>query len=183
MVYKSHPDNEARQKYLNDTIGLLNQLKKVDAMPDEVGQAIKVKLLSKNAKVPTRSNTSDAGWDLYSIEDTIIYEGGRKIINTGISIQMPNDFVGLIWPRSGLSVVKGIDVLAGVIDSGYRGEIMVCLQNTNPPQAGGFNDVEIKKGDRIAQILFQPVPNMKMVLVDELSDSDRGEDGIGSTGA
>lgn len=183
MVYKSHPDHEARQKYLNDTIGLLNQLKKVDAMPNETGQTIKVKILSRHANTPTRSNESDAGWDLYSIEDTIIYEGGRKTIQTGISIQIPDGFVGLIWPRSGLSVVKGIDVLAGVIDSGYRGEIMVCLQNTNAPQAGGFNDVEIKKGDRIAQILFQQVPNMKMVVVNELSESDRGEDGIGSTGA
>jgi dUTP pyrophosphatase len=183
MVYKSHPDHEARQKYLNDTIGLLNQLKKVDAMPDDTGQAIKVKLLNKNAKIPTRSNISDAGWDLYSTEDITIGEGGRRIVKTGVSFQIPNEWVGLIWPRSGLSVKSGIDVLAGVIDSGYRGEIMVCLHNTCPPRAGGFCDLEIKKGDRIAQILFQQVPNMRMVVVNELSDSDRGENGIGSTGS
>lgn len=182
MVYKSHPDHEARQKYLNDTVNLLNKLKEIDAMPEDTGQSIKVKLLYKYAKVPTRSNSSDAGWDLYATEDTVIYEGTRKIIKTGICLQIPEQWVGLIWPRSGLAVRQGVDVLAGVIDSGYRGEVLVCLQNTNPVQAGGFDNIEIKKGDRIAQILFQKVPDIKMVLVNELSNSDRGEDGIGSTG-
>jgi dUTP pyrophosphatase len=182
MVYKSHPDHEARQKYLNDTVDLLNKLKEIDAMPEDTGQSIKVKLINKGAKVPTRSNLSDAGWDLYSTEDITIHEGERRTVKTGISIQMPDEWVGLIWPRSGLAVKSGIDVLAGVIDSGYRGEIMVCLYNTSVPHAGGFNNVEIKKGDRIAQILFQKVPDIKMVVVDELSNSDRGEDGIGSTG-
>ena len=83
---------------------------------------------------------------------------------------------GLIWPRSGLSVKKGIDVLAGVVDSGYRGEIMVCLYNTSN------EDVEIKSGDRIAQIIFQEVPVISLLLRDELETSQRGSNGFGSTG-
>ncbi len=89
---------------------------------------------------------------------------------------MPENMAGLIWPRSGLSVKKGIDVLAGVVDSGYRGEIMVCLYNTSN------EDVEIKRGDRIAQIIFQEVPAISLLLREELETSQRGSGGFGSTG-
>jgi dUTP pyrophosphatase len=89
---------------------------------------------------------------------------------------MPENMAGLIWPRSGLAVKKGIDVLAGVIDSGYRGEIMVCLYNTSD------EDVEIKRGDRIAQIIFQEVPNISLLLRETLETSQRGSNGFGSTG-
>ena len=89
---------------------------------------------------------------------------------------MPENMAGLIWPRSGLSVKKGIDVLAGVVDSGYRGEIMVCLYNTSN------EDVEIKRGDRIAQIIFQEVPAISLLLREELETSQRGSSGFGSTG-
>jgi dUTP pyrophosphatase len=89
---------------------------------------------------------------------------------------MPDNMAGLIWPRSGLAVKKGIDVLAGVIDSGYRGEIMVCLYNTSDV------DVEINRGDRIAQIIFQEVPVISLMLREELETSQRGSNGFGSTG-
>jgi dUTP pyrophosphatase len=130
-----------------------------------------------DAKLPTKSYENDGGWDLYANEDTLINPGRRAIVRTGIKMEIPNGYVGLIWPRSGLSVKKGIDILAGVIDASYRGEIMVCLLNTDVDF-----DVRISKGDRIAQILFQEVPLVQMVKVNHLENTLRGEGGFGSTG-
>jgi dUTP pyrophosphatase len=135
-----------------------------------------VVLNNDNAQTPTKSHESDAGWDLYSIEDSIIPPKQRKTINTGVILQIPPHMAGLIWPRSGLSVKQGLDVLAGVVDAGYRGEVMVCLYNTS------FSSVEIKTGDRIAQIIFQEVPRVSMSVVDSLDSSQRGDNGFGSTG-
>lgn len=137
---------------------------------------ISVQLLDQNAKVPTKANLNDAGFDLYSIIDTIIPPKQRKTVRTGIAIQMPDHLAGLIWPRSGLSVKQGIDVLAGVVDSGYRGEIMVCLYNTSDEVVG------INTGDRIAQIIFQEVPRVTMEVHDTLGSSQRGDNGFGSSG-
>jgi dUTP pyrophosphatase len=137
---------------------------------------ISVQLLDKNAKVPTKTNSNDAGFDLYSIIDTVVPPKQRKTVRTGIAIQMPDHLAGLIWPRSGLSVKQGIDVLAGVVDSGYRGEIMVCLYNTSDEVVG------INTGDRIAQIIFQEVPRVTMEVHDTLGSSQRGDNGFGSSG-
>jgi len=130
-----------------------------------------------NGVIPTQAHSSDAGWDLYSCEPKTILPNERETINTGISLAIPNSFVGLIWPRSGLAVKKGIDVLAGVIDSGYRGEIKVCLLNT------GEIPVAIEAGDRIAQILFQEVPKFKLIETTDLSETDRNSGGFGSSGS
>ena len=140
------------------------------------GNTIKVKKTEERAIIPTRSNSDDAGWDLYSITTRSIAPSQRVTIRTGISLQIPEEYVGLIWPRSGMSVKNGIDVLAGVVDSGYRGEIKVCLLNTSREW------MDIKEGDRIAQILFQEVPHFQLQEVDILQNSDRGEGGFGSTG-
>lgn len=137
---------------------------------------IGVQLLQSGARVPTKTNISDAGWDLYAVVDAIIPTKQRKIIKTGIALEIPDNMAGLIWPRSGLSVKNGIDVLAGVIDSGYRGEIMVCLYNTSD------ENVSINRGDRIAQIIFQEVPRVMMVNQEELGSSQRGNNGFGSSG-
>jgi dUTP pyrophosphatase len=137
---------------------------------------ISVQLLDNNAKVPTKANQNDAGFDLYSVLDTVIPPKQRKTVRTGIAIQMPDHLAGLIWPRSGLSVKQGIDVLAGVVDSGYRGEIMVCLYNTSDEVVG------INTGDRIAQIIFQEVPRVTMEVHDTLGSSQRGDNGFGSSG-
>jgi dUTP pyrophosphatase len=137
---------------------------------------ISVQLLDNNAKVPTKANPNDAGFDLYSVLDTVIPPKQRKTVRTGIAIQMPDHLAGLIWPRSGLSVKQGIDVLAGVVDSGYRGEIMVCLYNTSDEVVG------INTGDRIAQIIFQEVPRVTMEVHDTLGSSQRGDNGFGSSG-
>jgi len=138
--------------------------------------SVNVKLLEKNAIIPTKANANDAGWDLYSIVDIVIPSKQRNTVKTGIALEIPEHMAGLIWPRSGLSVKKGIDVLAGVIDSGYRGEIMVCLYNTSD------EDVSIKHGDRIAQIIFQEVPCVMMLHQEGLGSSQRGDNGFGSSG-
>ena len=137
---------------------------------------IKVKRLEKNAIIPTKPNNDDAGWDLYAIISRSLAPNQRVVYRTGISLEIPEGIVGLVWPRSGLSVKHGIDVLAGVIDSGYRGEIQVCLLNTSDIW------VEIQEGERIAQILFQEIPKIKLEEVTLLANSDRGENGFGSSG-
>lgn len=137
---------------------------------------ISVKLLENDAKMPKKANVNDAGWDLYSTIDTVIPSKQRKTVKTGIALEMPENMAGLIWPRSGLSVKQGIDVLAGVVDSGYRGEIMVCLYNTSD------ENVSINCGDRIAQIIFQEVPRIMMINQEQLGSSQRGDNGFGSSG-
>lgn len=135
-----------------------------------------VKYLTEAAHLPTQANSSDAGWDLYASEYATVPAKQRNTVKTGIALEIPDGMAGLIWPRSGLSVKRGIDVLAGVIDSGYRGEIMVCLYNTSD------EDVEINRGDRIAQIIFQEVPLVVMHKQEALGSSQRGDNGFGSTG-
>ena len=138
--------------------------------------SVKVQVLDQHGKIPTRAHNNDAGFDLYSNIRTVIPSKQRKTVSTGIALQMPEHFAGLIWPRSGLSVKKGIDVLAGVVDSGYRGEIMVCLYNTSDEH------VVIDAGDRIAQIIFQEVPRVIMEVHESLGSSQRGDNGFGSSG-
>lgn len=144
---------------------------------DKLFETIKIKLLNQDGKMPSKAHDSDAGWDLYAAEDMLLPNGLRRTIKTAVSMAIPDGYVGLIWPRSGLSVKHGVDVLAGVVDAGYRGEIMVCLLNTDHK-----NTIEIKKGDKIAQILFQEVPKFKLYQVAELDNTERAEGGFGSTG-
>lgn len=136
-----------------------------------------VKRLDESATIPTKAHEHDAGWDLYANESTYIIPNHRRTISTGISLEIPEGHVGLIWPRSGLAVKNGIDVFAGVIDSGYRGEIKVCLYNSSD------NSVELNAGDRIAQIIIQKLPSIEMSEVQDLQDSNRGKGGFGSSGA
>jgi len=137
---------------------------------------VKISITDEHGKLPTKAHPSDAGYDLYSVEDVVIKPNQRVVVKTGISMEMPTHLSGLIWPRSGLAVKQGIDVLAGVIDAGYRGEIMVCLLNTSPL------DVTIDKGDRIAQLIFQEVLNITLMSSDSLNASQRGGSGFGSSG-
>lgn len=137
---------------------------------------LKINKLEEDAMIPSKANKSDAGYDLYAIEDVNIPSRGRALVRTGISMAIPENHVGLIWPRSGLAVKAGIDTLAGVIDSGYRGEVCIVLQNhTN-------HDYHIKKNDRAAQIIIQQLPIIKLELVEDLHKSDRGDGGFGSSG-
>lgn len=139
---------------------------------------IKVKIMHPEAKLPTRANASDAGADLYSVENISIPPLSRALVSTGISIELPDSNVyGRVAPRSGLAVKNGIDILAGVIDNGYRGIIGVVVFNTNRDQA-----FEIKSGDRIAQLIIESYHPETFVLSEELNNSSRSDKGFGSSG-
>ena len=137
---------------------------------------IEVQKLSKDARMPSQSNQSDAGWDLYAAEDAIVEPSQTELIVTDIAMAIPEGYVGLIWDRSGLATKRGIHRFAGVIDSGYRGPIKVCLWNSTQEYS------VINKGDRIAQILFQAVPDFPIIEVPSLDKTSRGSHGFGSTG-
>ena len=137
---------------------------------------IKVKKISESAITPTKANEFDAGWDLYASEDAIIDPSKAELISTDISFAIPDGYVGLIWDRSGMAAKRGLHRFAGVIDSGYRGEVKVCLWNSSDKYC------VINAGERIAQILFQEVPSFTMVEVNSLDDTDRGTGGFGSSG-
>jgi dUTP pyrophosphatase len=135
-----------------------------------------IKLINNNINIPSRGSSNSAGLDLYSNEDGIIYPLSRTMISTGIIIKIPNNYYGRIAPRSGLALKNGIDVLAGVIDSDYRGEIKVILYNTDKDK-----NYEYKKGDKIAQLIIEKYYNVEIKLIDELDDTERGNNGFGST--
>ena len=137
---------------------------------------IKVQRLNSEAIIPTKANLSDAGWDLYAAEDAIIDPSARELISTGVAIAVPEGFVGLIWDRSSMAAKRGVHRFAGVIDSGYRGEIKVCLWNASDRYC------VVNRGERIAQILFQQVPPFTLNEVFSLDDTDRGRGGFGSSG-
>jgi dUTP pyrophosphatase len=128
--------------------------------------------------VPKYATAGDAGADLVSVEDVRIASHQRVLVKTGIKIAIPEGYVGLVHPRSGLALKHGITVLnaPGTIDAGYRGEVGVILLNT------GSLDFEVKAGDRIAQLVIQKVETAEFKIVDALIESDRGEGGFGSTG-
>lgn len=139
---------------------------------------VKIQRLSKHAQTPTRANVSDAGWDLYASEDVIIDPGASTLVSTDIAMAIPDGYVGLIWDRSGMAVKRGVHRFAGVIDSGYRGEVKICLWNSSDKFC------IINEGERIAQILFQIVPPFILIEGDVLDDAtDRGDGGFGSSGA
>jgi dUTP pyrophosphatase len=128
--------------------------------------------------MPTMGNPGDAGWDLRSTVDDEIEPGHRALLPTGVSIALPNGYVGLVHPRSGLAAKNGVTVLnaPGTVDAGYRGEIAVTLINL------GQETFKVSKGDRIAQIVFQKFEQANFVPVAELPGSMRGSAGFGSTG-
>ena len=133
------------------------------------------KLLHDSAKNPTKGHIDDAGWDLYSSETVSIPAGATVLVSTGVAMAIPKSYVGLIWDRSSMGV-KGVHRHAGVIDSGYRGEVKVCLHNTTK------ETYHVERGDRIAQLLIQEVPVFRQHVVDELDTTSRGDGGFGSSG-
>jgi len=137
---------------------------------------LKFKKLNPNAKLPVYGRETDAGFDLYSIEDYTLKPNERKVFQIGISSEIPEGYFVMVKPRSGLAVKSGIDVLAGIIDCGYRNEWGVVLINL------GSEPYEFKKGDKIAQGILLPCPRAEMVEVQELSEAERGLGGFGSSG-
>jgi len=144
--------------------------------------SLPIKLLHDDAQIPTKKNFEDAGWDLYCLEDV---EVGSEVVKvrTGVAVSIPKGYVGLIWDRSGLGS-KGLKVHGGVIDSGYTGEIFVCLSlPAQPERINVYTKHMLSKGDRIAQLLIQLVPlHVTWEEVDNLDVTDRGNLGFGSSG-
>ena len=134
-----------------------------------------IKLLTQNAKIPTKADPGAAGYDIYSTESVEILPKTRMLVSTGLSVSFKSGMYLRIAPRSGLSV-RGIDVGAGVIDSSYRGEIKVLLINNS------VDPVFLEKGDRIAQGIFEKYYDPEIHIVDSLDSSDRGSGGFGSSG-
>lgn len=142
---------------------------------------IEIKKLDSRAILPVYSTIGSAGADLFACIDkkVEIKPHTSAMIGTGVSLAIPETFVGLVFARSGLACKKGIAPRnkVGVIDSDYRGEIIVALYNQSE------DSFTVNPGDRIAQIVFMPYYQANFALVDELSDTARGEDGFGSTGS
>ena len=136
---------------------------------------LKIKRIHPEAKLPSYGHPGDAGLDLFSCVDCVLDEGEVRAVQTGIQVAIPQGYAGLIWDKSGISL-KGVHRLAGVVDAGYRGEIQVVMVNL------GCEPFEIKTGMKIAQMLVQPVDEVKVVEAGDLDDTTRGEGGFGSTG-
>jgi dUTP pyrophosphatase len=133
-------------------------------------------VVAQGGTLPEYASAGAAGADLRASEETVIAAGARAAVATGLRVEIPTGHVGLVWPRSGLAVRHGIDTLAGVIDSDYRGEVRVVLVNH------GEQPFRIAPGDRIAQLLVQRVERASFRSETELRASGRGERGFGSTG-
>ena len=135
--------------------------------------------LTEEATLPTRTHDGDAGLDLYAAEAATLAPGARASVGTGVAVEIPEGHAGLVLPRSGLAARHGIALVnaPGLIDAGYRGEVRVLLLNTDPREA-----FEIAPGDRIAQLLITPFAAAEPAEAVELSVSERGNGGFGSSG-
>jgi len=129
--------------------------------------------------LPAYAHDDDAGADLPLAADVVIPPGERRVVGTGLAVAIPSGWVGLVHPRSGLAARHGLTIVntPGTIDAGYRGEIRVCLLNTD-----AHEPVVLRRGDLIAQLVLQPVGHARFAAVDELPTSGRGVGGYGSTG-
>lgn len=140
---------------------------------------VQVVRLDPDLPLPSYAHPGDAGADLLSTVDVKLAPGERALVPTGVSIALPDGFVALVHPRSGLAARHGLSILntPGTVDAGYRGEIKVLLINHDPVEA-----IELQRGDRIAQLVIQRFERARFVEVSELPDSSRGDGGYGSTG-
>lgn len=139
---------------------------------------VNIQITGPEDLIPTYARVGDAGADLRASHDVLLRPGNRGLIKTGVSIALPDGYVALVHPRSGLALKHGLTVLnsPGTIDSGYRGEIGVILYN-----AGDIN-YEVRKGERIAQLVIQKFETAEFEIVDVLDETDRGNGGFGSSG-
>lgn len=137
---------------------------------------LKVKKVRDTAQLPVYAHTGDAGLDMKAAESAELAPGERTAIPTGLAFELPQGTVGLVWDKSGRSLKEGLKTMAGVIDEGFRGEFMVVVLNTSN------KTVKIEVGEKIAQLLIQPVHQVAIQEVKEVGDSSRGQEGFGSTG-
>lgn len=153
-------------------------------MPDAGATAghpltVQVRRLDADLPLPSYARSGDAGLDLYAAADADLAPSERVLVPTGLAVAIPPGYVGLVHPRSGLAARHGLTIVnaPGTVDAGYRGEILVNLLNTDARES-----FAIRRGDRIAQLLIQPVCTARLVAVDALPDSERGSTGHGASG-
>lgn len=137
---------------------------------------IPVQRLHPDATLPTYAHPGDAGMDVYSNEEVTLQPRERKAVSTGISMAVPEGYVALVWEKSGRALKEGLSTMAGVVDAGYRGEVMIVVLNVSE------TPIQISRGQKLAQILIQPVVSGTIQEVESLDDSSRGTGGFGSTG-
>lgn len=139
-------------------------------------ETLEFQRLDDRAVLPTRGSSAAAGLDLYSVEDLVLGPNVRVLARTGVSVAIPEGFYGRVAPRSGLAVKHGLDVMAGVIDADYRGELKCLLHN------GGEETISIPAGSKICQLIIEKIITPKAVWSDQLTATARGTGGFGSTG-
>ncbi|XP_062509251.1 uncharacterized protein LOC134185474 [Corticium candelabrum] len=166
-----HSANETQQVTSKTTLEPLRQKEGGSGLP-----LLKCKKLSVNAILPTLGSERAAGYDLYAVHDKVIPCHGRELIKTDIAIALPPGCYGRVAPRSGLACKHGVDVGAGVIDPDYRGNVGVLIFNLSD------NEYNVKKGDRIAQLVLERFVSAQVEEVEELDGTERGMGGYGSTG-
>jgi dUTP pyrophosphatase len=151
----------------------------VDLPTEGTGVTVGILRLDPDLPLPAYAHPGDAGADLCAREDVDLAPGERRLVPTGVALVLPEGYVGLVHPRSGLAHRTGLSIVnaPGTIDAGYRGEVQVCLVNLDPT-----TPIELRRGDRIAQLVVQRVETARFVEVDVLPDSSRGTGGHGSTG-
>jgi len=137
---------------------------------------IKIKKLNLNAKIPQYAHKEDGGFDLYTTENVCLFKGEYRVIPTGIAMNIPDGYVGLIWDKSGLATKKGLKVLGGVDDAGYTGEVFVGMINL------GHEDHHFSAGEKVAQMIIQKREVAEFEEVDELDEFTRGNKKQGSSG-
>lgn len=140
---------------------------------------VHIKLLDPELPAPAYAKPGDAGADLRSRIDFDLEPGERALVPTGVAIALPEGYVGLVHPRSGLATKNGITIVnaPGTVDSGYRGELMVTLLNTDKTKS-----FHVQRGDRIAQLVIQKYEHATFTVVEELEQTERGSSGFGSSG-
>lgn len=137
---------------------------------------LKIKKIHPEAKLPKYATSGDAGMDLFAVEEVSVEPGEIVRIKSGVAMEIPEGYVGLCWDKSGLSMKHGIKVLAGVIDSSFRGELVMAVINL------GKDTYTFEKGHKVMQMLIQKVEHVEIMETNDLSETERGEGGFGSTG-
>ncbi|MEX0135313.1 dUTP diphosphatase [Bacillus nitratireducens] len=142
---------------------------------------VKIKRL-KDVELPRYAKPGDCGFDLVAAEDTVIWPGEMNVVKTGLAFEIPPGYELQVRPRSGMTRDTKLRVILGTVDSGFRGEVGVLVDNTELPKAANMQAHIIERGTRIAQGVIAPVETAHFVEVDELAESERGNRGFGSTG-
>tara|TARA_Y100001935_G_scaffold248164_1_gene245005 strand:+ start:378 stop:806 length:429 start_codon:yes stop_codon:yes gene_type:complete len=137
---------------------------------------LKIKKLDKDLPTPHYAHQGDAAFDLFAKETTTLKPGERKTIPTGIALEIPEGYVGLVWDKSGIGIKEGMKTLGGVIDATYRGEVLIGIVNLSE------KEYTFERGHKVAQMIIQKKEDVSIEIVEELSDTERGEGRFGSTG-